>query len=151
MVGGPTSHVLAALPGPSRVVRSGSRGRPRKQYQLRSTSNVSSHSCNEVHDPREEQCIPRQTEAEPQVRQEENDEVFHEANIVQVFSSTMEVPLSDALNGAYSKEWKDAMVNEVSNILARKVWKIIDRPAKRTVVGSIFVLTNKLHPNGSRP
>jgi len=137
------------VPGRPRIVRTGSCGRPRKQYQLRSTSNVSSHNGNEDHDLREEQYTPRQTEAEPQVRQEENDEIFHEANIVQAFSNTMEVSISDALNGVYSKEWKDAMVDEISNILARNAWKIIDRPAKRTVIGSRFVLTNKLHPDGS--
>jgi len=151
---GPESNIpeneCHRAPGRPRMLRTGSRGRPRKQYQTRSTSNVSSHSCNEVHDPREEQYTPRQTEAESQVYQEENDEVFYEANIVQAFSSTMEVPLSDALNGVYSKEWKDAMVDEVENILRRNAWKIIDRPAKRTVVGSRFVLTNKLRPDGSR-
>jgi len=41
------------------------------------------------------------------------------------------------------------MVHEVNNILARNTWKIVDRTETQKVIGSRFVLTNKLHSDGS--
>lgn len=40
------------------------------------------------------------------------------------------------------------MIEEITNILERNTWKIIDRPVKETIVGSRFVLTNKLNSEG---
>lgn len=112
-------------PGRPRIIRTGSRGRPRKQYHLRSTSNTSSRNQsaegNQRKDSNEEtnEGNYHLSETEAQDYQEDVDEIFYEANIVQAFSSTTEVPLNEALNGLHAKEWKDAMIEEITNILER--------------------------------
>lgn len=121
---------------------------------MRSTSNTSSRNQsterNQGKDSNEEtnEGNYHSPETEAQDYQEDVDEIFYEANIVQAFSSTTEVPLNEALNGLHAKEWKDAMIEEITNILERNTWKIIDRPVKETIVGSRFVLSNKLNSEG---
>jgi len=67
-----------------------------------------------------------QNESDFQTHQNRN-KICDEVNIIQAFMGT----------------------TEISNILARNTWKIVDRPETQKVIGSRFVLTNKLHSDGS--
>jgi len=89
-----------------------------------------------------------QNESDFQTHQDRN-EICGEVNIIQAFMGTTEISINDAIEGPHAKEWEDAMVHEVNNILARNTWKIVDRPKTQKVIGSRFVLTNKLRSDGS--
>lgn len=69
--------------------------------------------------------------------------------MAQSFLTTMEILLGEALDSPQAKEWKNVVIDEVSNILIRNTWKIVDRPTSETVIGSRFVLTNKPRSDGN--
>jgi len=99
-------------PGRPRIVRTGSRGRPRKQYHLRSKSNSSvdnqeenvSHDTDTNEETDEgEHDQSEQNESDFQTHQDGN-EICDEVNIIQAFMGTMEISIKDAIEGPHAKE-----------------------------------------------
>lgn len=138
----PEVEELHKVPGRSHRGKTGSTNQSSRQYNLRSTSRR--RDCHKNDNPNEE----KQPMEESQDDQADEDEIFHEANIIQSFSNMIEVSLDEALNGLHTNEWKNALAHEVRQILDRDTWKIVDRPLEKTIVGSRFVLTNKLDTGG---
>lgn len=99
--------------GRPRIIRTGSRGRPRKQYHMRSTSNTTVHDQGENRDNTSMETDEEDDNRTEYQDQEEKDDVFHEVNITQLFMNTTEVQMEEALKGEHEKEWIDAMIQEI--------------------------------------
>lgn len=53
------------------------------------------------------------------------------------------------MSGHDTEEWLNAMTNEVLSIIKNDTWKLVERPENKTIIGSRFVLRNKLNTDGS--
>lgn len=132
---------LQVIPSRSCKIKGGPPDQGTRRYNLRSISRK--RDCQEDDD-----LVGKgQPTKEHQDDQIDDEEVFHEANIIQ-FSGMTEISLNDALNGLHTDEWKNALTHEVRQILNRDTWMIVSRPVDKTVVGSRFVLTDKLSSDG---
>jgi len=103
--------------GRPRILKTGERGRPRKQYQV----------------------------VTEQARDDEAAQISDEVEMALL----SEISISEAITGNDMEEWLDAMTNEVSSIVKNNTWELVKRPENKTVIGSRFVLRNKLNPDGS--
>lgn len=115
--------------GRPRIVRTGQRGRPRKEYHLRY------HGRDE--DP--EVCIEEEEDGR---RNEEIEAIEETANLV-------DISVKEALSGPEAVEWTYAIGEEVKALLKNNTWDIIDRPPKQNVISCRFVLRNKLEDDGT--
>lgn len=83
-----------------RIIRTGSKGRPRKDYHIQETD---------------------------------------------MFA---EVSIKDAISGPAMDEWYIAMATELRSILKNNVWKLVNRPDDKNIIGSRMILTNKYQSDG---
>jgi len=60
-----------------------------------------------------------------------------------------EVPLKEALNGPYSKEWLEAITSKMRRILENDTWTMVNRPMNEKMIGSRIVLRNKYRQDGT--
>lgn len=60
------------------------------------------------------------------------------------FAFLAEVPVSKGLSSPESSEWLDAMASEFKSILKNETWEIVPRSEVSNIVGSRFVLRDKL-------
>lgn len=97
-------------------MRTGGRGRPRKQYQVNQ----------EIQDDEAVQII------------EEKD-----------MTLLSEVPIREAISSPDTEEWLNAMADEIISIIKNDTWKFTERPKNKTVIGSRFVLRNKINLDGT--
>lgn len=135
--------------GRPRIIRSGNRGRPRKEYRFNNAGNVDKN-VQHGEDLHAALCNdPVNDEIDEDVENEDDDDISYEANLVIESSNAAEVLLQEAVSGSDSNEWMDAMVTEFKNILAQDTWKIVKRPKNRTVISSRLVLNTKIEPNGT--
>lgn len=111
-------------PGRPKLVRTGSRGRPKKLFNTRE---MSSESSNEV----------------PTTDGVNSDELEDE-----VFAGVVEVNFKDAINGSECEEWKGAIENEVLSLLKMRTWDIVRTSDSKGIIGCRFVLSNKYNANG---
>lgn len=134
--------------GRPRVIRTGNRGRPRKEYRLKDAENVDRHvrQRDEMSDASSDVEVNVPTEGEEE--SDEEDDVFFEANLVMETANTAEVELREAISGPCSNEWMDATVTEFRNILAHNTWRMVKRPKDRAVISSRLVLNTKIEPDG---
>lgn len=166
-------------PGRPRIVRLGSRGRPRKEYQparerSESDSSVSTQSERGRKRP---PSTPRQNgkkrtwntaKTGKEVTNEETDyeedyedeEVFGEPseqaqgvteteNAVEYALIALELDVDEALKGPDSTAWKEAIKSEIESHVRYETWELVDRPRDKNVIGSKTVLRNKLKADGS--
>ena len=63
------------------------------------------------------------------------------------FAFVAEIPVKEAVNRPDSKEWLDAMTNELKSIIKNQTWEIVDRPKDAEMIGSRMVLRNKYKPD----
>ncbi|KAL0270911.1 UNVERIFIED_CONTAM: hypothetical protein PYX00_008181 [Menopon gallinae] len=54
-----------------------------------------------------------------------------------------------ALGSPEAEEWHEAIAKEISSILQKKTWKLIDRPVGCKTIGCRIVLTNKYNEDGT--
>lgn len=59
-----------------------------------------------------------------------------------------EIPMRQALCGSEIEEWYDAMAEEITNIIRKDTWTLVERPTNQEVLGSRIVLRNKYKANG---
>lgn len=119
--------------------RTGLPGRPRKMYRYRETENVQEENPNVKVDENElEFDDSEQTSSENEDGPETD-----------IANFCHEIPFSVALSGPSSDEWKRAICEETKSIIANDVWKIVDRPKDRKVIGSRIVLRNKYKSDGT--
>lgn len=72
-----------------------------------------------------------------------------DANILEAeYVFLAEIPIKQAISGADSSEWYQAMTSELKSIIQNDTWEIVDRPNNRKVIGSRMVLRNKFGPDG---
>lgn len=55
-----------------------------------------------------------------------------------------EIPIRQALASQEAKEWHKAIEDELVSIIVNDTWTLVDRPKSVKVIGSRFVLRNKL-------
>lgn len=111
--------------GRPRLIRSGSRGRPRKQYASTTVETGEEEDSDEENDEEEEPAVTE-------------DEVFT-ANIATHDPLTWQ----EALETEDSNAWKIAMEDEYLAQIKNCTWEIVPRPKRRKVIGSRFVFTTK--------
>jgi len=109
--------------GRPKILRTGSRGRPRKLYQP-------SHSTGTD---------------EPEIPTEILNDEFED----DVFAAPAEVSVPEAMNSKEKDEWDHAIQSEVKSLLKNDTLKIVTRKKGQNIIGSRLVLTNKYGPNGS--
>lgn len=110
-------------PGRPRLIRTGERGRPRKEYK---TTKI----CENIEEYLEE------------LNDSENIELEN-------FSFGAEIPFKQAISSSDSSEWYEAMSQEIKSIIKNGTWLLTDRPKDKKIIGSRFVLTNKYNPDGT--
>lgn len=141
---------MRRTPGRPRILRTGSRGRPRKEFRFTSSGNTANENTGQNGDSIDESTIEisdsdtlsNDNEADVE------DDVFHEANLAIASAKVAEVQLQEAMTGPQANEWLDAIVTEFKNILAQDTWELVERPMDRTVIGCRLILTTKLGPDG---
>jgi len=141
---------MRRAPGRPRILRTGSRGRPRKEFRFTSSGNTANENTGQNGDSIDESTIEisdsdtlsNDNEADVE------DDVFHEANLAIASAKVAEVQLQEAMTGPQANEWLDAIVTEFKNILAQDTWELVERPMDRTVIGCRLILTTKLGPDG---
>ena len=94
-------------PGRLQIIRTGSRGRPKKRYHL--------------------------------IEENKNTET----------TEIGEISFKKAMSGPEADEWLNAMTTEMESIIKNNTWKLVNRPEQGEVIGSRFVLTNKLKKDGN--
>ncbi|CAB0010875.1 unnamed protein product, partial [Nesidiocoris tenuis] len=106
--------------GRPRIVRSGSRGRPRKVY-------------------REIQVTPETP----------NTELTEIQGNVEEFVGIADLTLKQAFSSNEAQAWRDAVKSEYSSIIENQTFKIVDRPKDKNIIGSRVVLKEKLKADGT--
>lgn len=107
--------------GRPRLLRTGSRGRPRKIFQT-------------VRGQENEDALDLETETEL-----EDD----------VFAGAIETPLQEAIASPEWNEWQDAILSEMISLLKNDVFEIVKTDSKQKLVSNRLVLTKKFKPDGS--
>ncbi|KAL0276778.1 UNVERIFIED_CONTAM: hypothetical protein PYX00_004278 [Menopon gallinae] len=75
--------------------------------------------------------------------------VYHETEYRQIdYAFITEIPVDRALSSPESEEWQEAIANEISSILQKKTWKLIDKPVGCKTIGCRMILTNKYNADG---
>lgn len=110
--------------GRPRLLRTGSRGRPRKLYQ-------------------EAPC--RTGEEDSEIPTEIIDDELED----DVFAGVAEISICEALNSNEKDEWRRAIQSEVKSLVKNDTLKIITTKKGQNIIGSRLVLTNKYNPDGS--
>lgn len=64
------------------------------------------------------------------------------------FAFLTEIPVNRTLSSSESREWMEAMANEVKSIFTKNTWNLVDRSEASDVIGSRFILCNKYGANG---
>lgn len=59
-----------------------------------------------------------------------------------------EVSVRKTISGPEMSEWYIAMASELRSILKNDVWRLIDRPDNKCIIGSRVILTNKYQSDG---
>lgn len=106
-------------PGRPRILRTGSRGRPRKIYQTVDT---------------EEEGLVDSDEIE--------DDVFTN------FCGVVEISMDEAMSSEEKEKWEDTFYSEIKSLVKNDTWEIVTRLGNENVVGCRFVLTHKYGPGG---
>lgn len=141
--------VLVRGPGRPRLERTGSRGRPRKGYHTRSVSSVGDNEDNE--DDLDVRELADDDEDEVFVEEVKKD-VFldaEEANLIMESANIAEVSLNEAMAGGESAEWLNAITEEIRGLIKKDTWRLVEKPADRSIVSCRIVLRNKLNPDGT--
>lgn len=111
-------------PGRPRLIRTGSRGRPKKLYRSLPTS------------------LPdEETPLAVEIPDDDGDD--------DVFVGVAEVAICDALESEDCEEWKDAIESEVLSLVKNDTWDIVQREDNQRIIGCRLVLTNKHGPDGN--
>ncbi|XP_071643015.1 uncharacterized protein [Temnothorax longispinosus] len=102
--------------GRPRIIRTGGRGRPRKEYQTFTDS--------------EPDHIDVPVEI---INDELDDDVFLDATLPQeplqeMFAGIAEVSLREAMSSKEREEWKDAILSEVESLVKNDTWDVIKKP-----------------------
>ncbi|XP_076388107.1 uncharacterized protein LOC143264517 [Megachile rotundata] len=114
--------------GRPRIIRTGSRGRPRK---VRGT-------------------VETQNDIQSDSQSEGENELFEDAVSSHPTESAgmAEIPLQTALSGPDETEWRVAIREEIAAMLKNDVWEIVERPRDREVIGCRMVLRDKINTDG---
>ncbi|KAJ3640539.1 hypothetical protein Zmor_003832 [Zophobas morio] len=92
----------ARAPGRPRIVRTGSRGRPRKVHRTVSSQNLENVTIMEAQD------------------------VGDVANVEHTFMS--KIPMKEAMRGPDVEDWRRAIADEIKSVLKNETFKLVDRP-----------------------
>lgn len=65
------------------------------------------------------------------------------------FSFLVEVPVDESLKGYDAEEWIHAMAAEMKSILHNNTWELVDRPKGCEIIGSRYVLRNKMNQDST--
>jgi len=114
---------LKRAPGRPRLLRTGTRGRPRKLFRSETSTREAEEDLTDV--------VTEET-----------------VNPDDVFSGIAEISVQEAFEGEDHEEWKKAVEDEMMSLLKNDTWDIIKRSEKQNVVGCRFVLTNKYRSDG---
>lgn len=109
-------------PGRPRLLRTGSRGRPRKLFSTRRRTEVDEND-------------------KPEIQINDGDD--------DVFANVAEVSIEEAMQSPESYEWKRAIQSEVESLVKNDTWEVVKSPESQHKVGSRIVLTNKCSADGS--
>lgn len=132
----PAQHQTVALcRGRPRRIKTGRHGRPRKQFHL---ATITSELEAVVDDISETETI------EPAVDNVDDINIETTEGQQTEFVAVVEVPLERAFRSPESEEWLQVMGKEATTILKNVTWTIVERPVNKHVIGSRFVLCNKL-------
>ena len=163
--------------GRPKIVRDGSRGRPRKEYRCTSASSQGSQQQNseEVEDEvfetaetgtrgekrsldssiiqveKRTKINPNNEEHREEHQEEHQDEPgLHDSyiSLLEELAFTADVQIKEALNSSDAEEWKLAIAEEVRSHLEHGTWEIVQSTPGQRVIGSRTVLRNKLNQNG---
>ena len=162
--------------GRPRIIRSGSKGRPRKEYccgQGHSDSDSSTSKNSNRGRKRPPNTPTQNNEKRNRIQSEEeeddegesgefgesDDEVVadqnadnrseSQVNYLELAMNAVEISASEACKGRQSEEWKEAIKSEIESHIRYDTWEITDRPRDRNVIGSKTVLKNKFKPDGT--
>lgn len=124
-------------PGRPRKILTGRRGRPKLAYNYTPNSVQSNFEAAAIDNVRE--CMNSSTD----------EETFHEANSQFVQANPSEVDPRHALQGSNSKEWQEAIYEEMKSLINNDTWKIVKRQVNRNIIGCRMVLTNKFSSDGT--
>lgn len=123
-------------PDRPRLLRTGSRGRPRKLYQT-----VRESDLYEGNIPTDNEIITDQLE----------DDIFREGTVdpEDTFAGVAEVSIKEAMSSKEKEEWEEPILSEVESMIKNNTWEIVRQPYNQKTVGCRIVLTNKYGPDGS--
>lgn len=121
----PADYRLVRAPGRPKLVRTGSRGRPKKLFHTREVT------------PEEDTNV-EDTIEEINAEEDEDD----------TLACVAEIDIKSALKGEEGDEWMEAMESEVISLLKNDTFDIIRRNDDTNIVGCRMVLTNKHGSDG---
>lgn len=117
------AKVQSRAPGRPKLLRTGLRGRPRKVYRTLSGGEES-----------DVQLINSE---------EVDDDVFVN------FAGHAEISMTEAMSSDERDEWENAILTEITSLILKDTWEIVEKPKGANVVGNRFVLTNKYGADGT--
>lgn len=65
------------------------------------------------------------------------------------FAGAVEVSMQEAMAGEDRSEWESAILSEITSLVKKDTWEIVNKQDGRNVVGWRYVLTNKCGPTGA--
>lgn len=103
-------------PGSPRLIRTGGRGRPSKQYNIVRTDANQGSSCGDVH---------QNEDPTSSVASESDEDGWYDS-----FSGMCmaEIPFSQAIAGDDAEQWKDAIYEEMKYLVDNDTWDIVEIP-----------------------
>ncbi|CAB0006643.1 unnamed protein product, partial [Nesidiocoris tenuis] len=119
----PETNIPIRGRGRPKLVRTGMRGRPRKQYCTKPAESA-------LPDPEDNSILGPEPDFEE-------------------LAGIADISVKKALAGPDSKGWQEAIKSEISSILENRTFKVVRRPENKNVVGCRFTLKEKLKADGT--
>ena len=124
-------------PGRPKIIRTGKRGRPRKEY-----------NCAPVRQPDFSQGNDDEQHADNNEQDEDDEEHPKDWQDAEKSMLVCEVPLKQAISGPNREEWKDSIFSEIKSLIVNYSFDLVLRENNR-VIGCRLVLRNKYNADGT--